>query len=122
MLAIPDTKMLCRDQFCVGTTGLCWPKVLTFGCRADMSPTCRRHSQPSLGGQIGQIQVNSLKGMGCQLVGVIILIVQFVGQFFSKILDSLSNIFGRVKIPFPDSICELGPSQFCTNVNVRVTV
>jgi hypothetical protein len=38
MSAIPDMKMLCRDQFCVGTTGLCRPKVPTFGCRADMSP------------------------------------------------------------------------------------
>ena len=47
MLAIPDTKMLCRDQFCVGTTGPSRPKVPTFGCRADMSPTCRRHCQPS---------------------------------------------------------------------------
>jgi hypothetical protein len=49
MSAIPDTKMLCGDQFCVGSTGPCWPKVPTFGCRADMSPTCRRHChcQPS---------------------------------------------------------------------------
>ncbi len=46
MSAIPDTKMLCWDQFCVGTTGLCWPKVPTFGCRADMLPTCQQHSQP----------------------------------------------------------------------------
>jgi hypothetical protein len=48
MSAIPDTKMLCRDQFCVGTTGLCRPKVPTFGCQADMSPTCWQHSQPSI--------------------------------------------------------------------------
>jgi hypothetical protein len=47
MLATPHTKMLCWDQFCVGTTGLCQPKVLTFGCQADMLPTCWQHSQPS---------------------------------------------------------------------------
>jgi hypothetical protein len=27
-------------------TGSCRPKVPTFGCRADMSPTCRQHCQP----------------------------------------------------------------------------
>ena len=47
MLAITDTKMLCRDQFCVGTTGPCRPKVPTFGCRANMSPTCWRHVGPT---------------------------------------------------------------------------
>ena len=50
MLAIPDTKMLCRDQFCVGTTGPSRPKVPTFGCRADMLPTYWGHSQPSQDG------------------------------------------------------------------------
>jgi hypothetical protein len=43
----PDTKILCRDWFCVAMTGRCWPKVPTFGCQGDMSPTWRRHSQPS---------------------------------------------------------------------------
>ncbi len=33
MSAIPDTKMLCRDQFCVATTEACQRNV----------PTCRRH-------------------------------------------------------------------------------
>ncbi len=40
-------KKMCRDQNCVATTGAFWPKVPTFGCRGDMSPTCRRLSQPS---------------------------------------------------------------------------
>ena len=40
-------KKMCRDQNCVGATGAFWPKVTTFGCRGDMSPTCRRLSQPS---------------------------------------------------------------------------
>ena len=40
-------KKMCRDQNCVGATGEFWPKVTTFGCRGDMSPTCRRLSQPS---------------------------------------------------------------------------
>jgi hypothetical protein len=39
------TKM-CRDQNCVGPTGAFRSKVPTFGCRGDMSPTCRRLSQP----------------------------------------------------------------------------
>ncbi len=46
MSAIPDTKILCRDRFCVTTTGRCRPKVLTFGCWGNMSPTCCRHSHP----------------------------------------------------------------------------
>ena len=41
-------KKMCRDQNCVGATGAFWPKVTTFGCRGDMSPTCRRLSQPRL--------------------------------------------------------------------------
>ncbi len=38
-----------RDRFCVCVTmtGRCRPKVPTFGCRGDMSPTCCQHSQPS---------------------------------------------------------------------------
>lgn len=39
-------KKMCRDQNCVGATGAFWPKVTTFGCRGDMSPTCRQLSQP----------------------------------------------------------------------------
>ena len=39
-------KKMCRDQNCVGATGAFRPKVTTFGCRGDMSPTCRRLSQP----------------------------------------------------------------------------
>ena len=38
----PHTKK-CRERICVGTTWPSRPKVPTFGCRADMSPTCRRH-------------------------------------------------------------------------------
>ncbi len=34
------------DQNCVGTTGLFWPNVPTFGCRGDMSPSCWQLSQP----------------------------------------------------------------------------
>ncbi len=48
ILAIPNTKMLCQDQFCIATTEACRQNnVPTFGCRADMSPTCWRHYQPS---------------------------------------------------------------------------
>jgi hypothetical protein len=46
MSAITDTKMLCRDQFCVSTTWPSRPKEPTFGCWAYTSPTCRRHCQP----------------------------------------------------------------------------
>jgi hypothetical protein len=46
MSAIPNTKILCLDQFCVTKTGKCRPKVPTFGCQGDMLPTCRQHSQP----------------------------------------------------------------------------
>ena len=42
----PQHKNMCRDQICVATTGQCQPKVPTFGCRGDMSPTCWHHSQP----------------------------------------------------------------------------
>ncbi len=37
---------MCRDQNCVAATEAFWPKVPTFGCRGNMSPTCRRLSQP----------------------------------------------------------------------------
>ncbi len=37
MSAIPDTKMLCRDQFCVGTTGPCRPKEGTSLLHSCMS-------------------------------------------------------------------------------------
>jgi hypothetical protein len=37
---------MCRDQNCVAATGAFWPKVPTFGCRGDMSPTCGQLSQP----------------------------------------------------------------------------
>ncbi len=47
MSSIPDMKILCRDWFCVATIGGCRPKVPTFGCRADMLPTCWQLSQPS---------------------------------------------------------------------------
>jgi hypothetical protein len=48
MSAITDTKKVSSwDQFCVATTGACWPNVPTFGWWGDMSPTCRRLSQPS---------------------------------------------------------------------------
>ena len=40
------TKM-CRDQNCVVATGAFGQNVLTFGCRGDMSLTCRQLSQPS---------------------------------------------------------------------------
>ena len=60
MLAIPDKKMLCRDQFCVGMTGLCRQKVPTFGCRADMSPTCRQHCQPDGNGGLCYIKTQQL--------------------------------------------------------------
>ena len=39
-------KNVVSDQFCVGTTWPSRPKVPTFGCRANMSPTCRQHCQP----------------------------------------------------------------------------
>ncbi len=51
MLAITDTNKVCWDEFCVATTGACWPNVPTFGCRGDMSPTCWRLSQPSTSGE-----------------------------------------------------------------------
>jgi hypothetical protein len=43
MLAISDTKMLCRDQLCVGTTGPCRPKALSFSCppEAKLAMTTR---------------------------------------------------------------------------------
>jgi hypothetical protein len=47
MLTIPDTKMLCRDQFCVATTEACRRIVPTFGCQATSPTTCRQHCQPS---------------------------------------------------------------------------
>ena len=43
----PRHKKKCRERICVSTTWPSRPKVPTFGCRADMSPTCRRLSQPS---------------------------------------------------------------------------
>ena len=46
MSAIPDTKMLCWDQFCVATTVACRQNVPTFGCWADMLLTCRQQCQP----------------------------------------------------------------------------
>jgi len=42
----PRHKKKCRGRICVSTTWPSRPKVPTFGCRADMSPTCRRLSQP----------------------------------------------------------------------------
>jgi hypothetical protein len=56
MSAIPDTKILCWDWFCVTTTGGCWPKKLTLGCRADMLLTCWQLSQPRSGNS-GELQV-----------------------------------------------------------------
>jgi len=50
MLAIPDTKILCWDWFCVSITVRCRPKVPTFSCRLGMLPTCPQHSQPRLHG------------------------------------------------------------------------
>ena len=44
----PRHKKKCREQICVGTTWQSRPKMPTFGCRADMSPTCRQLSQPSI--------------------------------------------------------------------------
>ncbi len=41
-----DWEWMCRERICVGSPGACWPNVPTFGCRADMSPTCRQLSQP----------------------------------------------------------------------------
>ncbi len=49
-----------RDQFCVGMTGLCRQKVPTFGCRADMSPTCWRHCQPDGNGGLCYIKTQQL--------------------------------------------------------------
>ena len=46
MLANLDTKR-CRDQNCVAATGAFGKNVPTFGCRGNMSPTCRQLSQPS---------------------------------------------------------------------------
>ena len=40
-------KKMCRDQTCVAATGAFGQNVPTFGCRGDMSPTCRQLSQPS---------------------------------------------------------------------------
>ena len=42
----PRHTKMCRERNCVGSLGACRPNVPTFGCRADMSPTCRRLSQP----------------------------------------------------------------------------
>ena len=42
----PRHTKMCRERNCVGSSGACRPNVPTFGCRADMSPTCRRLSQP----------------------------------------------------------------------------
>jgi hypothetical protein len=46
MSAITNTKKVSLDQFCVATTGACWPNVPTFGCWGDILPTCRQPSQP----------------------------------------------------------------------------
>ena len=43
----PRHTKKCKEQICVGSMGACRPNVPTFGCWADMSPTCRRLSQPS---------------------------------------------------------------------------
>ena len=41
--------IMCRERIiCVGSSGACRPNVLTFGCRADMSQTCRQLSQPPI--------------------------------------------------------------------------
>ena len=45
----PGHKNTCQDQICVAATGLCRPKVPTFGCRGDMLSTCWQHSQLRLG-------------------------------------------------------------------------
>jgi hypothetical protein len=39
-------KKMCRDQTCVAATGAFGQTVPTFGCRGDMSPTCRQLYQP----------------------------------------------------------------------------
>lgn len=43
----PRHKKKCRGRICVGTTWPSRPKVPTFGCRVDMSRTCRRLCQPN---------------------------------------------------------------------------
>jgi hypothetical protein len=42
----PRHKKKFRERICVGSSGACRPNVPTFGCRANMSPTCRQLSQP----------------------------------------------------------------------------
>jgi hypothetical protein len=41
------TQKLCRDQFCVTTTGSFGPNVPTFGCPGGMSPICWQPCQRS---------------------------------------------------------------------------
>jgi hypothetical protein len=56
-------KIQCRGSFCVGTDTHFGRKLLTFRHVADMSPTCRRHSQLSSFTAVCNMDTMRLKDM-----------------------------------------------------------